>query len=40
MQITSDQLLGRCGQDKIIYFFNDSYQLSERNFHLDDFLKV
>ena len=25
-----------CGQHKIIYFFNDSYQSSERNFRLDD----
>ena len=25
-----------CGSYKIIYFFNDSYQLSERNFRIDD----
>jgi len=28
-----------CGQDKIIYFFNDSYQSSKRSFHLDDFFE-
>ena len=28
-----------CGEHKIIYFFNDSYQSSERNFRLDDYFK-
>ena len=38
MQITLDLLLDR-GEHKIIYFFNDSYQSSERNFRLDDYFK-